>query len=80
MQITTVSYGYTFNRGNFQSERIDLTAALGEGDDPETVALLPKSRVLRLGGDERGARDVEGDAECRLAELAELAQHARQGA
>lgn len=73
MQITTIAYGYTFNRGNYQSERIDLTATLGEGDDPATTALLLKARVLRLGGDVRGALDAEGDAECRLAELAERA-------
>lgn len=73
MQITTIAYGFTFNRGNYQSERIDLTATLGEGDDLDAAALLLKARVLRLGGDERGARDAEGDAECRLSELAERA-------
>jgi hypothetical protein len=73
MQITTIAYGKTFNLGQYQSERIDLTATLDAGDDLEASALLLKASVLRLGGDERGARGAEGDAECRIAELAERA-------
>jgi hypothetical protein len=71
MQITTVAYGKTFNLGHYQSERIDLTATLAEGDDATLAALLLKAEVLRLGGDERGAQDAIGDAACRRAELAE---------
>lgn len=73
MQVTTISYGKTFNLGQYQSERIDLTATLAEGDDAIEAALRLKAHVLRLGGDERGARDAEGDAECRRAQRGEEA-------
>jgi hypothetical protein len=70
MQITTVAYGKTFNLGHYQSERIDLTVTLSEGDDAELATLLLKAELLRLGGDERGAMEAIGDAACRRAELA----------
>lgn len=53
--VTTVQYGYTFGRPGYSSERIDLTAQLGEGEDPAVATLVLKAEVLRLGGDERGA-------------------------
>ena len=37
MKITTVNFGKTFNLGDFESERIDMTAELGEEDTPEGV-------------------------------------------
>lgn len=37
MQVTSVSYGKTFNLGDFESERIDMSAELSEGDTPEGV-------------------------------------------
>lgn len=33
MQIKTVSYGRTFNNGNFESSRIDVSAELDNGDN-----------------------------------------------
>ena len=73
MRITTIAYGYTFNRGNYQSELIDLTATLDEGDDPIEAALRLKVQVLRLGGDIAGARDAQGDAEARRLAVSERA-------
>ncbi len=58
MQITTISYGYTFNRGNYQSERIDFTATIAEGEDAALATYLLKAEVLRLGGDVRGAEEA----------------------
>ena len=55
MRVKEISYGYTFSTRPYESERIDLTATLDDGDDPVEATLVLKSRVLRLGGDERGA-------------------------
>jgi len=32
---STVAYGRTINLGNYNSERIDITLVLKDGDDPE---------------------------------------------
>lgn len=45
MNITTVSYGKTFNLGDYESERIDLTAELEEGDTAEAVLRVLKEKV-----------------------------------
>lgn len=37
MKLTQMAYHRVFNLGNFQSERIELTAELDEKDDPEQV-------------------------------------------
>ena len=37
MTITEIKYGYTFNRGDYQAERIDVSASLLESEDPATV-------------------------------------------
>lgn len=71
MRITTISYGWTFNRGNYQSERIDLTATLEEGDDIIEAKLRLQAEVLSLGGDVVGAQDAIGDAEARRLARAE---------
>lgn len=33
MEIKTISYGRTWNDGNFESSRIDMTASVDEGED-----------------------------------------------
>lgn len=71
MQITTITYGRTFSLRPYESERIDLTATIDAGDDPTLAALHLKAQVLRLGGDERGARMAQDEAGDRAAELAE---------
>lgn len=71
MQITMVSYGFTFNRGNYQSERIDMTATVAEGEDPSAVTLLLKAEVLRAGGDQRGAEAAIAEAFAIIAPAAE---------
>lgn len=65
MQITTVSFGKTFNLGHFESQRIDLTATLDDDDDVIEATLRLKADVLRLAGDIAGSRDALGDAEAR---------------
>lgn len=51
MKIVTVKYGYTFNRGNFQSERIDLEAQLEPRETEQMVYYDLKARVHDLGND-----------------------------
>lgn len=63
--ITTVSYGRTFNLSNYQSERIDLAAALDAGEDAVEATLRLKAQVLTLGGDGRGALAALADADAR---------------
>lgn len=45
MKITEVKYGYTFPRGQYESERIDLGALVEEGDDVQAVLTELKSVV-----------------------------------
>ena len=48
MQITRVSYSGLFNLGNYNNEKIGLSAELDEGDDPEAVvATLREQAVAR---------------------------------
>lgn len=58
MQITTISYGKTFNLGQYQSERIDMTATVVEGEDVALALYTLKAEVLRLGGDVDGAEEA----------------------
>jgi hypothetical protein len=37
MKITEVKYGYTFNTGNYESQRVDITAVPEEGESAEYV-------------------------------------------
>jgi hypothetical protein len=37
MQVKTISYGRTKNLGNYQSERLDVTAELSDGEDETTA-------------------------------------------
>lgn len=56
MQVKTIAYGKTFNLGNYQSERIDMTADLDEGEDEQVALLRLKAAVLGSGGDVHGAQ------------------------
>jgi hypothetical protein len=38
IKVTSVSVGRTINTGNYNSERIDFTADVREGEDARTVA------------------------------------------
>lgn len=40
MRISTVSYGFTKNLGNFQSQRVDCTVELQDDEDPDTALEL----------------------------------------
>lgn len=51
MAITEVGYGFTFNRGNFQSERIDARATVGADDSPEAVMWDCRAFVYQEAGD-----------------------------
>ena len=35
MNVKTISYGFTKNLGNYQSERLDMTIELESDDDPK---------------------------------------------
>lgn len=37
MQVKTISYGHTKNLGNYQSERLDVTAELSDDEDATTA-------------------------------------------
>ncbi len=39
MKITTISYQAVKNLGNYESERLEATAQLEEGENPDDVAL-----------------------------------------
>jgi hypothetical protein len=58
MKITTISYGKTFNLKNYESQRIDMTAQLDEGEDEQIAVLQLKAAVLGIGGDSEGASRV----------------------
>lgn len=55
MKVTTIAYGKTFNKGNYESERIDMTAELEEGEDEQVALMRLKATVLGSGGDTEGA-------------------------
>lgn len=40
MRIRSVSYGFTKNLGNFQSQRVDCSVELQEDEDPDTALEL----------------------------------------
>ena len=57
MKITTITYQAVKNRGNYESERLEMTAAVEDGEDPYEATLLLRQQVnvwleepLRLGG------------------------------
>jgi hypothetical protein len=38
MKVIEVTYGRTFNLGNFESLRLEMKASIEEGEDPKVVA------------------------------------------
>lgn len=59
MKIVTVKYGFTFNRSNYQSERIDLEAQIEPGETMQSAYYELKSRVHDLGGDSHAAQKAK---------------------
>ena len=45
MKITTITYQAVKNRGNYESERLEMTALLEEGEDPQSACLKLRQRV-----------------------------------
>lgn len=45
MRITTITYGFTKNLGNFQSERLDMTAEVDPHEDEQQVFNVLKTTV-----------------------------------
>lgn len=48
MKITTITYQVVKNLGNYESERLEMSAQLEEGEDPEEAALKLRQRVNLL--------------------------------
>ena len=66
MKIKEISYGFTKNIGNFESERLDLTVELTDEDQKKyqnIMDLLQKIVHTRLGieYDEKGKRIVKNE-------------------
>lgn len=65
--ITTVRYGFTFNKGNYESERIELEASIDpEQDDAVEVTLRLRALVMGLGGKPELEAQAEQAAESRV--------------
>lgn len=47
MKIQTITYQRVKNLGNYESERMEMTAQVDEDDDPNLVALTLKSMVAK---------------------------------
>lgn len=45
MKVTSVTFGYTKNLGNFQSARADVTVDLADGDNPQDAMTLARAQV-----------------------------------
>lgn len=48
MRITKVSYSGLFNLGNYNNEKIGLSAELQEGDDPEAVIATLREQAVAM--------------------------------
>ena len=55
MRVKTIAHGKTFNLGNYESRRIDMSAEMDEGEDEQIAMLRLKASVLGGGGDTQGA-------------------------
>ena len=58
MRVSQVSFGFTKNLGNFQSQRVDATIDIGEGEDPDmalalAVAFVKEAQDLVLSEEEQ---------------------------
>lgn len=60
MKITTVTYAQLLNTGNFENIRIEWTAELAYGDDPEAVTRLLGQRVRAALKEQAKAADQGG--------------------
>lgn len=47
MKVTSVSYGFTKNLGNFQSERVDVTVRVDDNEEPEKALLMAEALTRR---------------------------------
>jgi len=56
MKITSVSYGRTFNNGNYESSRIDITCDVLRGEDPEEIFEELIETVESFREEERGKK------------------------
>ena len=45
MKITTITYQAVKNRGNYESERLEMTALVEDGESPHEAALLLRQQV-----------------------------------
>lgn len=80
MRIVRVSYGYTFNLGNYQSERIDLEAEIDPArESPELARYRLKAQVLAMGGRHAEAMAARIEAD-KLAEQWDKAAREIEGA
>ena len=50
MKITTATYGGTFSTGNYENQKLSLSAQLEDGDTPETAIAALKEKVIQLAG------------------------------
>jgi hypothetical protein len=50
MKITTATYGGTFSTGNYENQKLSLSAQLEEGDTPDQVIAALKEKVIQLAG------------------------------
>jgi hypothetical protein len=48
MKVIEVSYGRTFNTGNYESLRVDMKASVDEGEDCQVVAGKLAAEVAKL--------------------------------
>jgi hypothetical protein len=48
LKIIEVSYGKTFNAGNYESIRVDMKASVDEGEDVHVVTALLITEVAKL--------------------------------
>lgn len=51
MKIDRVTYHYLVNLGDYQNERIELSAVLEEGESPEEAISKLKEQVLAIAGE-----------------------------
>ena len=50
MKITSATYGGTFSTGNYENQKLSLSAQLEEGDTAESVITALKEKVCQLAG------------------------------
>jgi len=79
MQYNRVTYGRTYNTGNYSSERIDIQAEVEEGDDPEAILNVLREWVAKESlQPEQALRDLKGNLEDAYKQRADLASLTRR--